>query len=138
MWDRQKAVEYLNSNAEDGSIGRCAEYTRRAIKAGGALVVRHGLAKDYGSSLRAVGFQPLGENPPGGFLAGDVVIIEALDESHPEGHMAMFNGESWVSDFTQNGLYPGPRYRKQKPGYEIYRYGYKWDAVGSSWSSNRT
>jgi len=43
---------------------------------------------------------------------------------HPSGHMAMFDGDLWVSDFEQlHGLYPGPGYRKIKPHFKIYRYG---------------
>src|ERR1700676_534744 len=109
MWDRQKAIKFLNVHAKATSRGRCAEYTRKAIEAGGVLLARHLAAKDYGSSLRAAGFLSLGQIQ-GSYLPGDIVIIEAI-EGHPNGHMAMFNGVSWISDFKQlHGFYPGPTY----------------------------
>lgn len=56
MWNRDAAVAYLNADAMNKSHGWCAEYTRNAIEAGGVKLVRHTSAKDYGTSLRAVGF----------------------------------------------------------------------------------
>ncbi|MBP5132993.1 CHAP domain-containing protein, partial [Pseudomonas protegens] len=54
--------------------------------------------------------------------AGDVVIIQPI-AGHPHGHMAMFNGTLWVSDFKQlHGFYPGHSYRVHKPAYKIYRH----------------
>jgi hypothetical protein len=120
MWDKEKAVAYLNTHANIHSLGRCAEYVRKAIEAGGVKVVRQVSAKDYGSSLKALGFVTLiGNLNP---VAGDVVIIQPID-GHPHGHMAMFSGNVWISDFKQNhGLYPSPAYRKLKPSFAIYRY----------------
>lgn len=135
MWDRERAISFLNSQASAISHGRCAEYTRKAIEAGGVLLTRHLAAKDYEASLRAVGFLSLGQMP-GEYLPGDVVIVDAI-KGHPYGHMAMFNGFSWVSDFKQqHGLYPSPTYRSKRPRYTIFRFGVRWDSVKLSASAN--
>lgn len=121
-WNVEDAVKMLNGRAKDHSLGRCAEYTRIAIEAGGVVLKRHISAKDYGSSLLAVGFTTLSPDVSL-FKAGDVAIIQPI-KGHPHGHMAMFNGKIWISDFKQNhGYYPGPTYRKIKPPVTIYRYG---------------
>ena len=58
MWDKEKAISRLRSNApvNQSSLGLCAHYTRIAIEAGGVKLKHHVSAKDYGSSLLAVGF----------------------------------------------------------------------------------
>jgi hypothetical protein len=120
--DITAAVRYLDDHASGQSLGRCAEFVRKAVEAGGVTLVRHLSAKDYGSSLEAVGFVALVGQPINGFLAGDVAIIQSM-AGHPNGHMTMYDGHIWVSDFRQfHGLYPGPAYRAAKPPYKIYRY----------------
>jgi hypothetical protein len=122
MWDKQKAIEYLDKHALGYSIGHCAQYTRLAIEAGGLTLIHHESAKDYGSSLLMVGFVAVAANGSASSLAGDVGIVQPIPDS-PHGHMAMFDGTHWVSDFIQmHGLYPGPKYRELKPAYTIYRY----------------
>ena len=119
-WDRSVAIAHLNKSAQPASVGRCARYTREAIEAGGLLLNRTLFAKDYGPLLEAAGFRKVSEPAIGDFRAGDVVVIEGFAAA-PEGHMAMFNGQSWVSDFVQREIYPGPAYRSNKPSYTIYR-----------------
>jgi len=120
-WDKAAAVAALDANAQPLSQGLCAEYTRRAIEAGGVTLVRHPDAQDYGSSLTAVGFVVL-MSPPPVYQAGDVGIVQSI-RGHPFGHMAMYDGTFWVSDFKQlHGLYPGPAYRAAQPPFTIYRF----------------
>ena len=126
-WESAKAVKYLQEHAEPHSTGNCAHYVREAIEAGGVIkLVRHVSAKNYGPSLTAVGFVLIPSNV--GYLhrAGDVGIVQPIT-GHPHGHMAMFDGKHWISDFVQyHGLYPGESYRKTKPAYQIYRYPIVW------------
>lgn len=57
-----------------------------------------------------------------GQQAGDVVVIQAAP-GHEHGHMAMFNGTKWVSDFVQDkGFYPAQAYRTNNIAYKLYRY----------------
>lgn len=49
------------------------------------------------------------------------MIIQPIP-GHPHGHMAMYDGAYWISDFVQYyGFYPGNAYRTAKPPYQIYR-----------------
>lgn len=128
MWDKEKAIATLRTNAPatQPSLGLCARYVRVAIEAGGVKLKHHTSAKDYGDSLLAVGFVKV---PEGHYQhqAGDVGIVHPIP-SHPHGHIAMFDGDIWISDFRQHhGLYPGAKYRKLKKGYDIYRYQVFWD-----------
>ncbi|RDK00704.1 cytoplasmic protein [Paraburkholderia lacunae] len=117
-WDKVGAVHYLQSHAQPTSIGRCAEYTRRAIEWGGLHLMRTGSARNDGSSLICVGFHEVHGNPQ----RGDVVVIQPIP-GHPDGHMTMFDGQIWISDFKQmHGFYPGPAYRSAQPPYKIYRH----------------
>lgn len=121
MWDRTRAVAHLDAHAQPHSHGRCAQYVRKAVEAGGVRLAHHTSAKDYGPSLTAVGFQALAGAPSVGFQTGDVAVIQPV-AGHPHGHIAMYDGTHWVSDFTQqHGLYPGPGYRSAKPAYTVYR-----------------
>ncbi|HET6982247.1 MAG TPA: hypothetical protein VFI53_08900 [Myxococcaceae bacterium] len=130
-WNVQAAVRTLQERAAPHTPpyghGRCAEYTRIAIEArfGGAPIPHTEHAKDYGPILMEEGFLSLGRLP-GAFLAGDVAVIQALPPKSPHGHKCMFDGNEWISDFWQlqgtDGLYPGPRYRKLRPPYVIYRH----------------
>lgn len=119
MWDKDAALVHLNGHARSHSAGRCAEYVRKAIEAGGLRLIRRRSAKDYARSLTIAGFLTIDTEL---FTSGDVVIIEPIAH-HPHGHIAMFNGTQWVSDFKQaHGLYPGSRYRTLAPTFTVYRY----------------
>ena len=125
MWDRSKAVEHLTTHAQPHSTGHCAEYVRKAVEAGGVLLHHHISAKDYGSSLLKVGFQRIVHshaNTHYHHRAGDVAIIQPIP-GHRHGHMTMFDGTHWISDFKQyHGVYPGHLYRQLQPPYAIYRH----------------
>jgi peptidoglycan hydrolase-like protein with peptidoglycan-binding domain len=118
-WNKAAAVAYLNRNAEPHSLGRCARYVREAVEAGGVTLIRHESAKNYGSSLVAVGFVAVNTST---YELGDVAIIQPIP-GHPHGHATMYNGDIWISDFRQNnGLYPGKTYRSLRPSFAIYRH----------------
>ncbi len=114
-----EAVSYLDHHAHGHSLGRCAEYTRNAIEHGGLILERHGSAKDYGTSLLRDGFVEV--QGYSDYRKGDVVVIQPIP-GHPHGHMAMFDGEHWVSDFKQRTLYPGGAYRSYAPSFTVYRH----------------
>lgn len=119
MWNRNLAIDHLNRNARPQSTTNCAKFVRLAIAAGGVQLTPRGSAKDYGISLLAAGFRQIAE---GGWPEyGDVAVIQPI-AGHPHGHMAMFNGRYWVSDFVQvNGYYPGQGYRSARPPVTFYR-----------------
>jgi hypothetical protein len=125
-WNITKAVQALRDNAEDSSTGHCAKYTADAIEAGGATLIRTVSAKDFGPALKAAAFLEVPVSPLG-FKPGDVAVIQPYAGGSPHGHMAMFDGTAWYSDFKQNSMmcppdpYPGLGYRKASPPYTVYR-----------------
>jgi hypothetical protein len=119
MWGKNHAVQHLRNHAAAASSGHCARSVRQAIAAGGVHVQNTESAKDYGPNLTHAGFAevPAGQPP----RTGDVVVIQPIP-NHPHGHMAMYDGHVWISDFRQyHGMYPGPSYRALAPTYRIYR-----------------
>lgn len=122
MFDVDKAVQYLNSHAQPESTSDCAAFVRQAISkpAGGGLPMGSTKsAKDYGPQLEAAGFRQVTD---GTLQKGDVAVIQPYPGGNPNGHMAMYNGTDWVSDFKQRDMWGGPGYRAAKPSYKIYRH----------------
>lgn len=118
-WNVKDAVSYLRLHALASSSGNCAKFVRSAIKHGGVVLLATNYAKDYGSKLTMAGFSlthsPIRE-------PGDVVVIQPI-AGNSAGHMAMFDGEIWISDYRQyHGFYPSQSYRHLKPPYKIYRH----------------
>ena len=89
-WDKKVAVNYAKSHASSHSQGRCAEYTRKAVQAGGVTLGRTYHAKDYGPMLKNAGFSAIGalEEP----REGDVIIIQPYANGNPSGHMTVMTG----------------------------------------------
>lgn len=54
-------------------------------------------------------------------LKGDVVVIQPYAGGSPHGHIALYSGTAWVSDFVLRDMWGGPGYRKAKPKSAIYR-----------------
>jgi hypothetical protein len=132
-WDIDKAVQHLQANASQHSKRKCATYVRLAIEAGGLTISQTGSdsAKDYGQRLVLAGFvAQIGAATP--YQKADVAVIDGFSKSagvgitmdHVVGHMAMYDGTKWISDFTQHGPspYPGSDYRIAKPQVVIYRF----------------
>lgn len=110
-----------DSHAASHSTGNCAKYVRRAIEKGGIVLQHTFYARNYGPILEQAGFYRILGTPQ----KGDVVVIQPAP-GHPDGHMAIFDGSIWVSDFKQRpgpqGFYPGEDYRVAQPPYKIYRH----------------
>jgi hypothetical protein len=119
QFDVREATVYLRRHAKrrPSPPWECAKYTREAIAAGGVFLEPEKDAKDYGTSLERAGFRPLRawERP----RAGDVVVFGATG-NHRDGHMAMFDGRRWISDFRQPNFLPGRDYAGAR--FTIYRY----------------
>lgn len=118
-YDIGKAVAYLRSEAKPQSIRKCATYVRKAIEAGGVETNgRPESAKDYDSYLPSIGFRKLDAQTykP---RVGDIIVHEAQD-GHKDGHIAMYDGNVWISDFVQSDMYGGRKYREE-PNYTLWR-----------------
>ncbi len=122
-FDIAKMVAHANANAEDESQGKCSKYVRLALEAGGGDTSGHPVyAKNWGPTLIKMGFVEVSKE---GYTPklGDVVVLNPpVDDSKP-GHIQIFNGSIWVSDFNQSAdIWPGKAYRTAKKSYWIYRY----------------
>jgi hypothetical protein len=104
---------------------RCGEFVRKALQAGGAEF--HGrypaTGKEFGPALEMLGFHEITVDDPArfSFLKGDVMVMAPYKGS-TAGHVAAYDGKSWISDFVQNDFWAGPAYRTEKPHYVVYRY----------------
>jgi len=118
-WNKTAAVAHARWRASASSTGNCAAFTREAIEAGGVNIGHTSEARNYGPLLESKGFRPIGvgETP----REGDVVIIQPYPGGRREGHMAIFDGQTWFSDFRQRDMWGGPGYRKAHPQHVIYR-----------------
>lgn len=114
-----RLISWLDEHAHLHSTHHCAANVRRAMEAAGMSTAdRPGDAGDYGPFLMRHGaqvIQPDSYEP----RAGDIAVFDKT-EDHPAGHIQIFDGRQWVSDFMQHGFSP---YRDQEttPGVTVYR-----------------
>lgn len=117
----QKLVEAINRGAyRDGSHSDCALKVREALDAAGYNNgVGMGHAYTYldtdasgKNKLEARGFTEIDANTP--LLPGDIGVLNAT-KAHEYGHVQVWNGHQWVSDFFQNPGKDGP-YRREATG----------------------
>lgn len=121
-FDKDKAVKYLEDNAAGKSTGKCAKSVRRALQHSGFYLPEHPEdAREYGDYLEWGGLSKVDkvEYTP---EKGDIAVIQPFKDGD-SGHIQMFTGDRWASDWLQNPkwFYPGANYRKKVPAYEIYR-----------------
>jgi type VI secretion system secreted protein VgrG len=122
-FDIAAAVKYLDDNKASGPTSHCARYVRLALQAGGINTAGAPVpAKDYGPFLLSQGFQAVVFKEDDDPTVGDVVVIQPYKGGSVYGHVAMYNGDSWVSDFEQTDIWSGPGYRKAKPSFQVYRF----------------
>lgn len=110
-YDPVKAAEYATKAMHATSQSECAYYVRKAINAGG-IPGSWGHAYQYlekGSDglnpLERMGFSLIDHNQ--GLQVGDIGVLNATKD-HKYGHIQMWNGKQWVSDFGQNAAKMGP------------------------------
>ena len=110
-WDINKAIYALNRNAAGSAQHLCARYVRMAIEAGGISTAgRPGSAYQYQWYLPKIGFNKItqitGRSEQSSWSssnakAGDIAVME----HGQHGHICMWNGSRWVSDFFQNNMW---------------------------------
>jgi hypothetical protein len=147
-WNLKNSVSHLTKSAKlaYSEPGECASYVRNALAAGGIELkvprkrypdASGASACDYGASLEEIGFKVVFDNSDQFMcqriefkpIAGDIAIFQPFD-GHRHGHIQMFNGVRWVSDFLQKqiypdqapGLYPGSKYRALEIPFAVYRH----------------
>ena len=94
-----KAADYATKHALPKSSKNCGYYVNESFRKQGIKVWGHG--EDVAKNLIATGkFQSIAYNDKYIAQKGDVMSIPSI-AGHPHGHVAIFNGEYWVSDYIQ-------------------------------------
>lgn len=108
-----KAIATLRRNATQKSRGKCAYFVRLALNAAG--IQGGGHAREYATNgrLESQGFRRIPNSAPS--MAGDIKVFTAVP-GHPYGHICMYDGTQWISDFVQRSPYVAQAYRN---GYHV-------------------
>lgn len=106
------AIKYAQKNYNPKSLGQCAKYVRLMLEAGGINTTGHPIsACKYVSFLPSKGFKHIatlnGREEQTEFsnknaLPGDIAVMN----HGKHGHICMFTGKQWVSDFLQKNMWP--------------------------------
>lgn len=122
-WDLNRLAAVATVNAAGRkATGDCALYVRRALEAAqkkkffsGGL----GHANQMATQLMKMGWAPVGQNITS-WQKGDISVFQRTDTElgRKYGHIAIFNGATWVSDFIQKSVQPNSSSRLP---YTIYR-----------------
>jgi hypothetical protein len=118
--DIDKFVGAMDRNALPQSKGICATNSRLGLEAGGLDTTGHPVdAKDYGPFLVTHGAAAV---PSDNYApqAGDIAVFDGTDQ-HKYGHIQVFDGNQWVSDFKQRGYSPY-RDKSSTPPSTVYRF----------------
>lgn len=117
-WCPEAAARYATEKAEKKSIGMCALYVRKAIIAGGIPLYVGGDAWSYKYTLPILNFHQVGKKSER--EVGDIVVFQPIG-GRKYGHIAIWNGKQWVSDFKQRNLIVHSDYLNDGCEYAIYR-----------------
>ncbi len=112
---------WMDAHALTRSSHRCAMYCRLGMEAAGLSTQDRPLsgdAGDYGPFLLRHGAQVVAKDSytP---QVGDTIVFDKTAQ-HPYGHIQMYDGQRWVSDFMQHGFSPY-RDASSTPPFTIYR-----------------
>lgn len=124
VYSLDRMISCLTLQAENTSTGYCARSVRKALEAGGMRIVGpHNYAYNYLECLPEMGFYEINaKSPDYKPKPGDIVVHNPV-KGHESGHIAMYNGSAWISDFVQKDIYGGSAYR-QSDNYKVFRYNY--------------
>lgn len=106
-WDINKTLQHLRKYAHSKSTHLCAKAVRLALEAGGLVGFRVPNAKDEVNlhTLETIGFKPIAEAVDNKVTEGYVPQPGDISISYKNGnHASMFDGNIWISDFTQKNL----------------------------------
>jgi hypothetical protein len=121
--DLKSAADFARNHAP-GSKGRCARFVANALESIGLNFQRQSSAYMYHTNgvLKDMGFGVVSQGQSG-YTAqkGDVCVINKFG-SHKHGHICIFDGQNWVSDFVQKNASPYKDYPGENNIF-FYRYG---------------
>ena len=115
-----RVIDALLRRVKPGSQGACSKYVTDALREAGIKVTKVPSAYQLGFFLEQAGYREL---PPGSyteraFRRGDIVVFQPAG-THVHGHVAVYDGQSWLSDFLQRSLIVNDVYRTAP--YSVYR-----------------
>lgn len=136
-WNIRNACQWLQSNSHSASTHRCAKYVRSAIDVGfntdpndcnlKSPTCSYTLKKGrptwawmYINFLPTIGFKHIGTYTQNGYTPepGDIAVYFKDGNDKVPGHICMWTGVKWCSDFKQNNMIV---YRNTKEAY-IFRF----------------
>lgn len=110
------AAQVASRSAHGKSTGRCALYVRKALQSAGYSFTPQASAYMYANgTLASAGFKKISTTnyrPQ----VGDVVVFNRTNKN-PHGHIQIYDGRQWVSDFRQPKFSP----YSQHNGYTVWR-----------------
>lgn len=114
-----KAADIITKNALTRSSGYCARYVREGLQQAGYDLKTMGDAKNYNNgAMQDAGFSVIdSQSAP---QKGDVMVMPAQG-GHGAGHMQIYNGQQWVSDFKQKSKNPWNDVATENLQYTMYR-----------------
>ena len=130
------ACEWLYSNSVASTTHKCARYVRSAIDVGfntnpntNSYTGAHGRpewAYNYSTFLPKIGFKKIStitSTEASGYVPqkGDIAVYKHGTDTNQPGHICMYTGTKWCSDFKQNNMYVYGR--TYTPEIDIFRYG---------------
>ncbi len=121
-FNSNRFVAWMDSHALSRSAHHCAMFVRRALEAAGLGTSdrpRSGDAGDFDPYLQRHGAQVVAADKSYIPQPGDTAVF-AKTGQHPHGHIEVFDGTEWVSDFRQRSFSP---YRdvESTPPVTVYR-----------------
>lgn len=115
-----KVAEYATKQAVSTSQGKCALYIRKALQFGGNFqFTPQGSAYLYNNVLPGLGFKAFPASEPA--KIGDVIVYGRTSQ-HQHGHIQVWNGKNWVSDFVQRRAVPYTDGYDPSQSITLYRY----------------
>jgi len=143
VWKLQTTLRVLSQQARGASSGNCGAAVECALNAGldrrlsktalpmmrGDDGFLHHAAKDFGPALEAAGFRRI--EKPHGFRPGDIIVLKDPSNRHRFGHIAMWDGTHWISDFHQRNKSGLIWADCATPIVEYYRYGGRIDHMNT-------
>ncbi len=102
------AAKRASRAAHAKSRGLCAKYVRKALQGAGYKFTPNPSAYQYATrgTLRKAGFTKISNRSKP--QIGDVVVV-SRSRAHPHGHISIYDGRNWVSDFRQRKANPYSR-----------------------------
>ena len=100
------AADYIVKHASSKSQHKCAAFVSNGLIKAGFSITKQESAYQYHSNgvLTKAGFIRISAKSP--WQKGDIFVFNKT-AGHEHGHIAMYDGIGWYSDFKQNGPAPG-------------------------------